>query len=158
MKIQVRWFIRLGLILLVVGLVAVLMVGPTNRRYTCLYCKALKTDKTLWGVLISTMESNECSKWFNENYPDHEHSWKWSGSESRSGFFGYLASGRRHPVWGIHPTMQMLFLKQASSQEKEQYFNLLESSEGADSKEAYEMASKAFERLINEQPIQKHTN
>lgn len=158
-KIKSRLCIRIALILLSVGLVASLMGKRTRTTYTCLYCRALKTDKTYWGIQTSTIKQNKCSTWYNENHSKHEHSWKWSGSRSGNRFiYGYLASGPRHPVWDIQPTLQMLFLKQASPQEKEIYFNLLESGEGDGSNEAYAMASEAFDKLIYDHPPQQEKN
>lgn len=122
------------------------MNGPVVRTYTCLYSREMRTEKTyVRGFTRTIIQATECSEWVDDQFPEYERAWRWSGSVSRSGINGFLGSGRRHPVWQVSPEVQLVFLQGASAEERQRYFTLLESMDEEDSDQAIEMAYSAFE-------------
>jgi len=68
----------------VVGLLVLGFFTPYERKhYTCLQCRLGKKAETFWGMPRATYSANECSRWYAQAHPDHEHDWRKSSCTGR---------------------------------------------------------------------------
>jgi hypothetical protein len=135
-----------------VGLLVLGFFTPYERRhYTCLQCRLGKKVETFWGIPRTTYRANECSRWYAEVYPDHEHDWKKSScTYRRGGLMRSFSCGEAHGVFSIMPELQKAYLASCTEQEAEAWFALLESGVREDRQKAADLAFEAFERHLEQ--------
>lgn len=114
--------------------------------YTCLECRAVLQKQRWFGVPSSKVLENDCSRWHARTHSSHEHQWCWCGSETIWDplNIGY-ACGRRHPIWGMPAEVQLEFMKTASKEELESFWQTMKSAP----REAQESSvSEVYEKVI----------
>lgn len=135
----------------VVGLLVLGFFTPYERKhYTCLQCRLGKKAETFWGMPRTTYSTNECSRWYAQAYPDHEHDWKKSScTYSRSGLTRCFSCGNAHGVFSIMPELQKAYLSTCTEEEAKVWFGLLESGVREDHQKASDLAFEAYKDHLN---------
>ena len=119
----------------------------STRSYTCLQCRAELQQHRWFGVPSSHFLENDCSRWYSQTHPAHEHDWCWSGSRvTKYPLTIEFACGKRHAIWSLPPKVQMEFMRSASSTELEMFWAALKTA----SREGQQaIVQKAFEKVLD---------
>jgi hypothetical protein len=109
---------RLGQVILgvvgigiLVGLLGSVEVG-TGRSFTCVLCRLGRYDTTMFGIVRSSFEENECSRWYQDNVePSHAHVWERGTCTTLLNPFGRPmgvgCSSGHYPIRLLAPATQM---------------------------------------------------
>jgi hypothetical protein len=136
-------------IVTIAGLVVIPLVFYSlpyeRRRDGCIQCRLVKRIDSYCGISITREIPNECSQWYMQTHPDHQHEWAKGGcTYRRCGLSVEWRCGGEHHVFGIIPEMQKAFLSSCTPQQEAQWFELLGSRKQEDCEKAEKMAADVF--------------
>lgn len=137
-------------VLLAVALALVLtwFLMPYKREYyTCLRCRMNKSVEIYFHCLpVTSLHPNECSEWFLQRNPGHEHVWRKAAvSRGRYATSKPVTNGVDHAVFHVEPELQKVFLSSCASNEANAWFTLLDSENPDDHQKAYDIAEAALQ-------------
>lgn len=132
-----------GLGVLIALAVLATTVVHSRTIYTCLHCRAERTNHRLFGYPWQSLCDTEFTKWYLAHKPAHEHSWeRCSCTRGRNIFGGTIrwACGRIHPIGLFPPQEQRKFAEVASATELSAFYQGILSTNRETQKEAIESA------------------
>jgi hypothetical protein len=134
--------IAIGIIVVLAALPLVFYALPYERsHYGCVQCRMVKRIEYYCGIKITREIPNECSQWYMDRHPDHEHEWvKGSCTYSRIAFSKKWSCGHGHNIFRVVPQVQKAFLSSCTPEKEAEWFELLCSNEQGDFEKAEEMA------------------
>ena len=119
---------------LIIGIAALLMVAclPVHERtiYTCLHCRAQRTDHSLFGVPWQKERETSFTAWYLIRHPAHEHTWLPASCQRGDNLFGQVVSWgcyRLHSVALLSPQTQLDFAQSANAATLEHFFRGIDS-------------------------------
>lgn len=114
--------------------VAVVMqiTAQTRTIRTCIFCRAERTDRTLFGYSWQSFRNNEFTEWYRMNGPAHQHVWGRLSCTQGGSIFGtmtYFTCSPRHPVCDISPANLKEFAEHADAATLAAYFDGIASTD-----------------------------
>ncbi|MEW6302253.1 MAG: hypothetical protein AB1705_02205 [Verrucomicrobiota bacterium] len=107
-------------------LLALLPVTVHKRTiYTCMLCRAERTNHTLFGYDWEEHRDTGFTGWYVMNRPAHEHEWTRISCVRGRNVFGMTTSwgcGPRHPLCDIRPEVLKRYAERVDQQTMDAYF------------------------------------
>ena len=101
-----------------------------STSYTCLQCRAESSQGAMdWSAHHRTFWRAIALAGMPRVIAAHMHEWSWCGGETTRYLTGKMAScGRRHPIWGLPPDVQLQFMRTAQHAELEAFWRTMKSA------------------------------